>query len=104
MVQAVDFERVFAKPARRTDKYFTILYLCNDGDVARLGLAISKKRARRAVDRNRIKRLVRESFRQHQDELQGCDFIVLAQNATASADNPTLFKALQNHWRQLSKQ
>ena len=35
----------------------------NHLDSARLGLAIPKKNAKRAIDRNRIKRLVRETFR-----------------------------------------
>lgn len=35
----------------------------NDLDVSRIGLAIPKKNAKRAVDRNRIKRLIREIFR-----------------------------------------
>jgi ribonuclease P protein component len=35
----------------------------NELDISRIGLAIPKKNAKRAVDRNRIKRLIREIFR-----------------------------------------
>ena len=103
LVQADDFGQVFAKPQRRSDKFFTILYINSDRDVGRLGLAIAKKRVRRAVDRNRIKRIIRESFRQHQSELTGKDIIVLARDHTASSDNPTLFSSLQYHWEQMLK-
>ena len=103
LVQSVDFERVFHKPERRSDKYFTILYISNDQDAGRLGLAIAKKRVKRATDRNRIKRIVRESFRHHQIPLSGKDIIVLAQDMTGNADNTNLFKSLEKHWQQLSK-
>lgn len=103
LVQAVDYGRVFDKPGRLSDKFFSILYITSGQDHGRLGLAISKKRARRAVDRNRIKRIIRESFRQAQSRLAGKDIIVLARDTTAQADNASLFQALENHWRQLSK-
>lgn len=70
---------------------------------ARLGLAISKKVARRAVDRNRIKRLIRESFRSIRCQLPPNDIVVLARSATSAADNDRLFASLAAHWRRLSK-
>ncbi len=42
----------------------------------RLGLVIAKKRARRAVDRNLVKRLCRECFRQHRGHLDSMDIII----------------------------
>lgn len=39
--------------------------------VSRLGLAITKKKVKRAHERNRIKRLTREYFRLHQHQLNG---------------------------------
>ena len=103
LVQADDFGRVFDKPERCSDKFFTILYISNGRDVDRLGMAIAKKRVKRAVDRNRIKRIVRESFRQQQTPLAGKDIIVLARDITGKADNTSLFQSLENHWRRISK-
>ena len=48
----------------------------NGGDLARLGIVVSRRTARRAVDRNRLKRLVRETFRRQQRELSGFDVLV----------------------------
>jgi len=42
----------------------------------RLALVIPKRLVRKAVDRNRIKRLAREAFRQRQAELGGHDFVL----------------------------
>jgi len=67
-------------------------------DIARLGLAISKKNCRHASGRNRIKRVVRESFRQHKMELTGLDIVVLNQPACRGAPNDSLFDSLARHW------
>jgi len=43
---------------------------------ARLGLVIGKKMLKRAVDRNRVKRIIREQFRRQRPKLPACDLIV----------------------------
>ena len=48
----------------------------NGDRFSRLGIVVSKRVARRAVDRNRLKRLVRETFRRRQQELAGFDLLV----------------------------
>ena len=70
---------------------------------ARLGLAISKKQVRRAVDRNRLKRLVRDVFRAHRAELDGLDLVVMARAKAAITDNRTLCEALLRHFLRLAK-
>ena len=45
---------------------------------SRMGVIVGKKVAARAVDRNRIKRLVRETFRHSRDSFAGNDLVVLA--------------------------
>jgi ribonuclease P protein component len=82
---------------------FTVLYRSNGSDKPRLGLAISKKNCRLATGRNRLKRIVRESFRQHRDELDGLDFVVLNQPIAARADNKALFDSLEQHWQRCRK-
>lgn len=72
------------------------------GGPARLGLAIAKKQLPRAVDRNRVKRIVRESFREHQ--LQDYDVVVLARRETLTATNDELFASLRLHWKRLLNQ
>jgi ribonuclease P protein component len=92
------FGRVFKKASRSRDKMFTVLTTDNQGRAARLGLAISKKHCRLATSRNRLKRIVRESFRHHRAELEGMDVVVLNQPATHTADNRELFASLAAHW------
>ena len=78
---------------------FTVLYKENGEQNARLGLAVSKKNCRLAVGRNRLKRVIRESFRQHHETLQGFDVVVLNQPAAMRASNKALFDSLHQHWQ-----
>lgn len=79
-----------------------MLYRDSKRSAPRLGLAIGKKHCRRAVDRNRLKRIVRESFRQHKDRLGELDIVVINNPAAAQASNAALFDSLARHWRRLS--
>nr|WP_242469397.1 ribonuclease P protein component [Rhabdochromatium marinum] len=111
MLNSSEFARVFARGVRSADAYFVVIGVVdtrrNDIDMqqSRLGLAISRKVAPRAVDRNRIKRIVRESFRLAQAQWtdRHIDFVVMARRATASTGNHALFHSLQRHWLRLSR-
>ena len=101
--EPAEFKRVFAKAERSTDKYFTVLAIVNELDRPRLGLAIAKKNIRRAVDRNKIKRSARESFRLQQYEMTNLDIVVLARREAATANSKTLQASLDKHWLKLTK-
>ncbi|HSM69217.1 MAG TPA: ribonuclease P protein component [Xanthomonadales bacterium] len=100
-----DFRRVFARPAVSRDRYFKVLSCANGLEYARLGMAVSRQNCRKATGRNRIKRLVRESFRLNQDLLAspgGLDMVVLPSALAATMCNKTLLDSLQDHWRKTS--
>ena len=101
--EPAEFKRVFANPERSTDKYFTVLAIVNELDHPRLGLAIAKKNIRRAVDRNKIKRSARESFRLQQHEMTNLDIVVMARREAATANSKTLQASLDKHWLKLIK-
>jgi len=74
------------------------LYRKNDRDDARLGLAISRKNCRLAVERNRLKRIIRESFRTHRAALGGLDIVVMNRQGAETRANGPLFASLAAHW------
>ena len=55
-----DFQLVFKKGKRAYSKYLSIAYI--EADCLKVGFAVSKKNGG-SVKRNRIKRILRESFR-----------------------------------------
>lgn len=103
LTQPREYQRVFAGAKRLGDRFFTVLAVPNDHGHPRLGMAVSRRNARRAVDRNRLKRLIRESFRHQQAKLAGYDLVVLAKPAAVTADNALLTRALAHHWHRLRK-
>jgi ribonuclease P protein component len=90
------------KNGRRVrDAYFLVFVIANDSSSARLGLGVSRRVAPRAVDRNRLRRQVRESFRQHQHQFAGRDVVVMAQAAARPAASHELRASLEQHWQQI---
>ena len=68
---------------------------------ARLGLAISRKVARTAVARNRVKRVTRESFRHWQTRLDSLDIVVLGRVGVSDQTGKSLDNALEKLWIKL---
>jgi ribonuclease P protein component len=76
LVDKADFDRVFADNQRARTDYVMVMAHPNQAGYPRLGMVIAKRLLARAVDRNRVKRCVRESFRSVLAELPACDFVV----------------------------
>ena len=76
LVEKADFDRVFADNQRARTDYVMVMARPNRAGHPRLGMVIAKRVLARAVDRNRVKRCVRESFRQAWPQLPACDFVV----------------------------
>jgi ribonuclease P protein component len=63
-------------------------------ETPRLGLSVARRVIRKATERNRIKRCVREFFRAHKEVLLG-DYVVRVVNRPASDEYITLTKPLE---------
>jgi ribonuclease P protein component len=98
-----DFRRVFNEPSKSSDALFTVLARAHPshGQLSRLGLAIAKKQLRRAVDRNRVKRLTREYFRLQVPSGCGLDFVVMVRAVARQRTNRELRDSLHTHFQHL---
>ena len=76
LVEKADFDRVFGDNQRARTDFLLVMARPNQVGYPRLGMVIAKRLLARSVDRNRVKRCVRESFRQVLPELPACDFVV----------------------------
>ena len=75
---SLDFLNCFLKGKRTYTHAFMIQYLENDLEHSRLGIRIAKKKIKKAVERNRIKRIAREVFRK--GHFNGMDMVLVLRN------------------------
>jgi len=87
------FDLVF-KQGKRTAAPLLALHWLHDGHPPRLGLAVSRKVDTRAVERNRIKRNFRETFRKLRPRLPPGAYVVVARNGASGQPSPRLCTAL----------
>lgn len=97
------YQAVFGNAKAVRDRYFTVLVRFSNDDTARLGMVVAKKKARRAVDRHRLKRIIRESFRHGRESLPVADIIVLSQAAATQASTEELFQSLDQLWSKVRR-
>jgi ribonuclease P protein component len=76
--------------------------LRNDKGCARIGLAVASRTAGGSVERNRLRRIIRESFRLHQHELPPVDLVVSARSAARKAARSALRADLDALWNEVA--
>lgn len=83
------------------DALFLMQGVENGRESARLGMAVGARVAGGAVERNRIRRLVREFFRLHRQELPAVDLFVSAREGAKSATNAEIRASLGRLWQEI---
>ncbi len=103
------FQSVYQSKQWGGSKFFTFNVLarnetsrCIHSDVV-LGVTVSKKVSKRAVDRNRIKRQIREFFRHNKIELQNADLIITAKPSCIKASDLERDESLLELWSKVLK-
>ncbi|AVH36180.1 ribonuclease P protein component [Pseudomonas monteilii] len=98
------FKAVFDSPTGKVPgKNLLILARENGLDHPRLGLVIGKKSVKLAVQRNRLKRLMRDSFRLNQQMLAGLDIVIVARKGLGEVENPELHQHFGKLWKRLAR-
>lgn len=98
-----DFKAAFESGQREQLPLFTAVVRGNQIQQPRLGLAVARKAVPLAVTRNRIKRHVRESFRQNQNRLPNVDLVILPRPAAGKANAAELRHQLERLWTRLAE-
>jgi len=101
LITASDYSQVFKNPKKVSTPELLFLFSKNNQVSSRLGLAIAKKQLPLAVDRNRIKRLIRESFREQRSRLSSVDIVVIARKNLLNMDNTHVRQQLDMLWGQV---
>src|SRR5690554_7797640 len=105
LLKPQQFKAVFDSAAHKvSSKYALLLARDNQLGHPRLGLVIGKKNVKLAVDRNRIKRQIRESFRHSQHQLPGVDIVIVARRGIADLTHTELRQQFDKLWQRLARQ
>jgi ribonuclease P protein component len=104
LLTASDYKTVFDKSQLKvSNRYFLVLATINSLPTPRVGLVIAKKNVGKAVQRNRIKRLIRQSFRTLKPTLNNLDLVVLARKDADKLENQAIVDQLNQLWQDLAK-
>ncbi len=103
LLNKADYKAVFDCARVQKSAFFTMLARPNAQPLARLGVIVAKRLLKRAVDRHRIQRMIRESFRHNQALLVGLDVIVLLRSDCRNQTAQGLRDCLEKQWQDLQR-
>jgi len=104
LLTPADFKRVMDGALfKASQSHFLLLAVPSATPHSRLGFIVAKKKVRLAVDRNRIKRCLRENFRLLQSQLPPMDIVFLARQDVGRLDNDSLHQGARDGFRRLAR-
>ena len=93
------FREVYKNGRSLANKYLVIYVLENNLEINRLGISVSKK-VGNSVVRHHLARLIRESYRLHEDMFNsGLDIVVVARKSAADINYHDMESALLHLFR-----
>jgi ribonuclease P protein component len=99
-----EFDQLYARGQRLGNSHFGMTVHPNEFGQARLGLAVASKPFGGSVPRNRIRRLIRESFRLRQHDLPAVDLVVSARPRAKDVSPQELRASLEILWDKVKVQ
>ncbi len=103
LISKAEFKSVFDNAQKISQKHLLVLYKPNQYLYSRLGLVVAKRFANKAVSRNQIKRVLRESFR-HSFDIKGMDIIIIARYQCDTLTKHKLREGIDKLWEKLRMQ
>jgi len=97
-----EFKRAYAQGRRLGNEFFTMSACPNGLTMARLGMSVAARNLKQAVARNRIRRLIRESFRQQLPSLPALDLVIGVRTAVLGAENARVRERLAQLWHKIA--
>lgn len=101
LVSKSEFQSLFDQSDKVSQRYLLALYKPNTKAHGRIGIIVGKRVAAHAVTRNKIKRVIRESFRANQEQLKCLDIVVIARQQCGTQDKIQLREGIDKLWQRL---
>lgn len=94
LTRPVDYTRVFRQGRRAHARYFTLIVTPGGSQHPRLGMAVGRRCSPLAVNRNRIKRMIRDEFRH--TTMPPLDIVVVAKQGSGRVNSHVLRSDLKS--------
>ena len=99
MTNKLNFNDVLSSNTRSEDELFSVFFVKNKANPCRLGVSLPKKTIAKATKRNRIKRIIKNSFNVFFQELRGIDIVVRAKKEPQPNTDDKILQSLDQHWK-----
>ncbi len=93
------FQAVFQAKKKRFGGCFVLYSQQNQLNYPRIGIILSKKQVRLACDRNRVRRIIRESFRHHRINLPNSDFVLVGLHRMQQLTSQEIVQCIEKQWQ-----
>ena len=101
LLNSSDYGGVFDKAEYKVSCRFILMLAIKHRNQSRLGLVVSKKNISKAVERNRVKRAIRESFRKNKSQIPNLDVVVLIRKGIDVLPNVVISSKMNSLWNDL---
>ncbi|MGH1426937.1 MAG: ribonuclease P protein component [Arenicella sp.] len=103
LLKPSEFQTVYKHGQWASNRELSINVVKHSKPSSRLGITVSKKVSKRAVDRNRIKRHIREWYRKNKHRCHNFDIVLTAKPAIQQKTMAEIQLSLEDIWRKLQK-
>ncbi len=98
MTNKLNFNDVLSSTTRSEDGLFSVFFVKSKINYCRLGVSLPKKIIAKATTRNKIKRIIIESFSVFFQATKGIDIVVRAKKEPQQNTSDKILQSLEQHW------
>jgi ribonuclease P protein component len=104
LTNKLSFNGVLSSNTKSEDELFSVFFVKNKTNFCRLGVSLPKKIIAKATKRNRIKRMIKNSFNVFFQEIKGIDVVVRAKKEPQPNTGDKILQSLDQHWKTIMSQ
>tara|TARA_B100000315_G_C14313290_1_gene467364 strand:- start:266 stop:703 length:438 start_codon:yes stop_codon:yes gene_type:complete len=103
LTNKLNFNHVLSSSTRSEDKLFSVFFVKNKIKHCRLGVSLPKKTIAKAATRNKIKRIIKNSFSVFFQATKGIDVVVRAKREPQTNTSDKIQQSLDQHWKTIMR-